>query len=56
VDTQHGLGALHFAYPSVLGVRSPVPLRPAGGFPALPGGALLPRLLWELRRRRTRVP
>jgi len=38
------------------GVRSPVPLRLAGGFPASLGGALLPRLLWELRRHRTRVP
>ena len=46
----------HFAYLSVSGVRSPVPLRPADGFPVSLGGALLPRLLWELRRHRTRVP
>ena len=55
-DTQHGFGVLHFAYLSVPGVRSPVPLRPAGGFPASLGRSLLLRLLWELRRHRTRVP
>src|SRR5262249_9105423 len=55
-DTKHSLGVLHFAYLSVSGVRSPVPLRPAGGFPASLGRSLLLRLLWELRRHRTRVP
>jgi hypothetical protein len=40
-------------YPVIL--RPPGPLRPAGGFPALPGGALLPRLLRGLCHRGTRV-
>jgi hypothetical protein len=36
-------------------LQPPGPLRPAGGFPALPGGALLPRLLRGLCHRGTRV-
>src|ERR1700730_14113000 len=38
------------------GHRSPAPLRPADGFPVLPGGALLPRLLRDLRHHRARAP
>src|SRR6266702_393547 len=36
-------------------LQPPGPLRPAGGFPALPGGALLPRLLRGLCHHGTRV-
>src|SRR5215207_11740708 len=39
----------------LLSVRPPGPLRPAGGFPALLGGALLPRLIRGLRRPRARA-
>jgi hypothetical protein len=55
-DTQHCLGIPHLAYLPVSNVRSPGPLRPASGFPGLPGGTLLPRLLRGLRHHRTRAP
>ena len=49
-------GVVHYAYLPVSGhPQPPGPLRPAGGFPALPGGALLPRLLRGLCHRGTRV-
>src|SRR5439155_20975931 len=49
-DIQHCSGVLHYAYlPVTRDVSSPGPLRPAGGFPALLGEALLSRLLWGLR-------
>ncbi len=56
-DFRHRFGSLHYAYLLASGhPQPPGPLRPAGGFPALPGGALLPRLLRGLCHRRTRVP
>ena len=49
-DIQHCSGVLHYAYlPATRDVRSPGPLRPAGGFPTLLGRALLLRLLRGLR-------
>ena len=55
-DSRHRFGALHYAYLPASGhPQPPGPLRPAGGFPALPGGALLPRLLRGLCHRGTRV-
>ena len=55
-DSRSRFGVLHYAYllASVI-LHPPGPLRPAGGFPALPGGALLPRLLRGLCHRGTRV-
>jgi hypothetical protein len=38
-DTQNHFGVLHFAYLLVVGIRSPGPLRPVDGFPALLGRA-----------------
>jgi hypothetical protein len=56
-DLRHRFGVLHYAYLPASGhPQPPGPLRPAGGFPALPGGALLPRLLRGLCHRGTRVP
>ena len=55
-DSRRRFGVLHYAYLPVSGHPSPPgPLRPAGGFPALRGGALLPRLLRGLCHRGTRV-
>ena len=55
-DSRRRFGVLHYAYLPASGIlQPPGPLRPAGGFPALPGGALLPRLLRGLCHRGTRV-
>ena len=46
----------HFAYLPVVGVRSPVPLRPVDGLPVLYGRSSLLRLLRALCRYRARAP
>ena len=44
-DTQHCFGVPHLAYLPAPNIRPPSLLRPVPGFPGLPGGSFLPRLL-----------
>ena len=56
-DLQQGFGSLHYAYPAFPDRSwTPVPLGPVSGLPALPGSALLLRLLPALRHPRARAP
>jgi hypothetical protein len=55
-EIQRGFGAQHFVYHSSCFSEAPASLRPVPGFPRLPGGSSLPRLLWMLRCHRGHPP